>query len=146
MPCVMRTVDVLYFSFWVDKSSPLQAIYDFWTLSLLSTARDNLLFLQKWFEKFPQYKNRSLFITGESYAGIILFLTIAYFLIKDIIRDGIIDFIFPIYIQVTMFPSLQNSCSNIRSINSIWKELRWVIKSQNYHLWVSCAFSPSILV
>ncbi|KAL6294150.1 hypothetical protein ACE6H2_002292 [Prunus campanulata] len=32
-------------------------------------ARDNLLFLQKWFEKFPQYKNRSLFITGESYAG-----------------------------------------------------------------------------
>ncbi|CAI0463705.1 unnamed protein product [Linum tenue] len=31
----------------------------------LITARDNLAFLQKWFLKFPQYKNRSLFITGE---------------------------------------------------------------------------------
>ncbi|XP_056687001.1 serine carboxypeptidase-like 45 isoform X2 [Spinacia oleracea] len=32
-------------------------------------ARDNLAFLQKWFLKFPHYQNRSLFITGESYAG-----------------------------------------------------------------------------
>ncbi|OMP08498.1 Peptidase S10, serine carboxypeptidase [Corchorus olitorius] len=33
------------------------------------SARDNLVFLQNWFLKFPQYRNRSLFITGESYAG-----------------------------------------------------------------------------
>ncbi|MCL7048483.1 hypothetical protein MKW94_018237 [Papaver nudicaule] len=33
------------------------------------TARDNLIFLKRWFLKFPQYKNRELFITGESYAG-----------------------------------------------------------------------------
>lgn len=33
------------------------------------TARDNLMFLKKWLDKFPQYRNRSLFITGESYAG-----------------------------------------------------------------------------
>ncbi|KAL7241343.1 hypothetical protein ACSBR2_006878 [Camellia fascicularis] len=33
------------------------------------TARDNLIFLHKWFVKFPQYRNTSLFITGESYAG-----------------------------------------------------------------------------
>ncbi|XP_023876302.1 serine carboxypeptidase-like 45 [Quercus suber] len=33
------------------------------------TARDNLVFLQRWFEKFPLYRNRSMFITGESYAG-----------------------------------------------------------------------------
>ncbi|KAJ8449518.1 hypothetical protein Cgig2_005540 [Carnegiea gigantea] len=33
------------------------------------TARDNLIFLQRWFDKFPQYKTRDLFITGESYAG-----------------------------------------------------------------------------
>ncbi|KAH8512984.1 hypothetical protein Peur_056878 [Populus x canadensis] len=33
------------------------------------TARDNLVFLQKWFVNFPHYRNRSLFITGESYAG-----------------------------------------------------------------------------
>ncbi|RWR80100.1 Peptidase S10 [Cinnamomum micranthum f. kanehirae] len=32
-------------------------------------ARDNLVFLQRWFDKFPQYKGRDLFITGESYAG-----------------------------------------------------------------------------
>ncbi|XP_073014091.1 serine carboxypeptidase-like 45 [Typha latifolia] len=34
-----------------------------------TTARDNLVFLQHWFEKFPQYKDRDLYITGESYAG-----------------------------------------------------------------------------
>ncbi|ONK58024.1 uncharacterized protein A4U43_C09F7120 [Asparagus officinalis] len=33
------------------------------------TAMDNLVFLQRWFEKFPQYKNRDLYIAGESYAG-----------------------------------------------------------------------------
>ncbi|KAK1271945.1 Serine carboxypeptidase-like 45 [Acorus gramineus] len=33
------------------------------------TARDNLVFLQGWFNKFPQYRNRDLYITGESYAG-----------------------------------------------------------------------------
>ncbi|KAL7179670.1 hypothetical protein ACSBR1_042971 [Camellia fascicularis] len=32
-------------------------------------ARDNLVFLQRWFLKFPQYMHRDLFITGESYAG-----------------------------------------------------------------------------
>ncbi|XP_012090606.1 serine carboxypeptidase-like 45 isoform X2 [Jatropha curcas] len=34
-----------------------------------ATARDNLIFLQRWFNKFPQYRRRDLFITGESYAG-----------------------------------------------------------------------------
>ncbi|KAK9684338.1 hypothetical protein RND81_10G203500 [Saponaria officinalis] len=33
------------------------------------TARDNLMFLRRWFNKFPQYKHRDLYITGESYAG-----------------------------------------------------------------------------
>ncbi|KAL8042762.1 hypothetical protein ABFX02_09G074300 [Erythranthe guttata] len=33
------------------------------------TAKDNLVFLQKWFLDFPQYRNSRLFITGESYAG-----------------------------------------------------------------------------
>ncbi|KAG6525458.1 hypothetical protein ZIOFF_015414 [Zingiber officinale] len=32
------------------------------------TARDNLIFLQRWFEQFPRYRNRDLYITGESYA------------------------------------------------------------------------------
>ncbi|KAI7748752.1 hypothetical protein M8C21_003131 [Ambrosia artemisiifolia] len=33
------------------------------------TASDNLAFLEKWFEKYPEYKNRDFYITGESYAG-----------------------------------------------------------------------------
>ncbi|KAG5556012.1 hypothetical protein RHGRI_006596 [Rhododendron griersonianum] len=35
----------------------------------LNGARDNLVFLENWFNKFPEYKNRDFFITGESYGG-----------------------------------------------------------------------------
>ncbi|KAK8913841.1 Serine carboxypeptidase-like 45 [Platanthera zijinensis] len=33
------------------------------------TSMDNLVFLLRWFSKFPQYKDRDLYIAGESYAG-----------------------------------------------------------------------------
>ncbi|KAE8715506.1 Serine carboxypeptidase-like 40 [Hibiscus syriacus] len=33
------------------------------------TAEDSYVFLLNWLERFPQYKTRDLFITGESYAG-----------------------------------------------------------------------------
>jgi len=33
------------------------------------TAEDNLLFLHGWFDKFPEYRTRDLYLTGESYAG-----------------------------------------------------------------------------
>lgn len=58
---------------WIPKHGSLQLCIEFWLLKLLSSlvskARDNLVFLQRWFDKFPQYKGRDLFITGESYAG-----------------------------------------------------------------------------
>ncbi|KAM7516706.1 hypothetical protein LguiA_006289 [Lonicera macranthoides] len=33
------------------------------------TAKDSLQFLIRWMERFPRYKNREVYITGESYAG-----------------------------------------------------------------------------
>lgn len=35
----------------------------------ISTAKDAYTFLVNWLERFPQYKNRDFYLTGESYAG-----------------------------------------------------------------------------
>lgn len=34
-----------------------------------STAKDTYTFMLEWFKKFPSYKSRDLYLTGESYAG-----------------------------------------------------------------------------
>lgn len=36
---------------------------------LLHTAEDAYNFLVNWLERFPEFKNREFFISGESYAG-----------------------------------------------------------------------------
>lgn len=48
-------------------SLPFQILI-LWLLFVIS-ASDNLAFLENWFEKYPEYKNRDFYITGESYAG-----------------------------------------------------------------------------
>ncbi|KAK3137202.1 hypothetical protein QOZ80_5BG0449090 [Eleusine coracana subsp. coracana] len=42
---------------------------DLYTSGDNRTAHDSYIFLMKWFEKFPHYKYRDFYITGESYAG-----------------------------------------------------------------------------
>nr|GMD95895.1 serine carboxypeptidase-like 45 [Ipomoea batatas] len=41
--------------------------YDNWNDTM--TADENLKFLLKWFEKFPEYRNLDLYLAGDSYAG-----------------------------------------------------------------------------
>lgn len=34
-----------------------------------NSAQDSLVFLVQWLDRFPRYKHREVYITGESYAG-----------------------------------------------------------------------------
>ena len=41
----------------------------FWSQPRMCAGEDPYTFVSKWFERFPQYKHRELYVTGESYAG-----------------------------------------------------------------------------
>lgn len=43
---------------------------DFCDFNDNNTAQDALMFLQKWYELFPEYKSHELYMSGESYAGV----------------------------------------------------------------------------
>ncbi|KAL6645463.1 hypothetical protein ACP70R_017071 [Stipagrostis hirtigluma subsp. patula] len=43
------------------------AVYN--TMEDNMTAHDSYMFMQKWLDRFPEYKTRDLYIVGESYAG-----------------------------------------------------------------------------
>jgi len=49
------------------------------------TARDNLLFLQGWFSRFPMYRSSDFFITGESYAGSKFFCQVISIFILNVV-------------------------------------------------------------
>lgn len=50
-------------------------------IPLLFAANDMLVFMLNWYEKFPSYKSRELFLTGESYAGNMLKFILCYLFI-----------------------------------------------------------------
>ncbi|KAK6160470.1 hypothetical protein DH2020_003851 [Rehmannia glutinosa] len=58
-----REANILYLE------SPIGVGFSYSANSSFYEARDNLVFLQNWFLKFPQYRNTNLYIAGESYAG-----------------------------------------------------------------------------
>ena len=55
------------FSFCGDPAGGLDACGD-WTDE--SAAEENYRFVLNWLERFPEYAERALYITGESYAGV----------------------------------------------------------------------------
>ncbi|KAL9284917.1 hypothetical protein ACSQ67_024718 [Phaseolus vulgaris] len=67
-----------------------------------STAKDAYVFLINWLERFPQYKTRDFYITGESYAEICANATRT-----ALIEKGNIDF-YNIYAPLCLDSSLKN--------------------------------------
>ena len=75
------------------------------------TANDTVLALQSFFAKFPEYKNRPFFITGESYGGIYV-PTLTLALIKQIQNNNM-----P-YVNFSGIAIGNGEMSEIQQINS----------------------------
>lgn len=55
--------------FWKQKFQSLCIFSNLTLLLNIVSAKDSLEFLVRWLERFPRYKTRDVFLTGESYAG-----------------------------------------------------------------------------
>lgn len=74
--------------------------------SLCFLARDNVVFLQRWFNKFPQYRKNNLFLTGESYAGIFYLTTLINILTFLSYRSLFVSYYFDMLITGHYVPQL----------------------------------------
>lgn len=69
---LFKNLVLLSYKLWgIKEAILLLSCALFWSFAelLIFKARDNLVFLKRWFMKFPQYSQRELFLMGESYAG-----------------------------------------------------------------------------
>ncbi|KAL4607421.1 hypothetical protein ACB092_09G172700 [Castanea dentata] len=65
-----REANILYLESPAEVGFSYSANASFYTnVNDTITAQDNLIFLQNWLAKFPEYQDNDFFITGESYAG-----------------------------------------------------------------------------
>ncbi|KAM3690783.1 hypothetical protein ACJW31_09G146000 [Castanea mollissima] len=65
-----REANILYLESPAEVGFSYSANASFYTnVNDTITAQDNLMFLQNWLAKFPEYQDNDFFITGESYAG-----------------------------------------------------------------------------
>ncbi|XP_075636882.1 serine carboxypeptidase-like 45 [Castanea sativa] len=65
-----REANILYLESPAEVGFSYSANASFYTnVNDTIIAQDNLIFLQNWLAKFPEYQDNDFFITGESYAG-----------------------------------------------------------------------------
>lgn len=67
-----KVLSLLFVPTWLFKlyvPGCMDGRMDLWLIINIVSAKDSLEFLVRWLNRFPWYKTRDIFITGESYAG-----------------------------------------------------------------------------